>query len=266
MARINGQDNGPRIRTTDTGKKEDAGAGALKVTTGKEQPARAPEATRNTLSAPVTDAFSPAPVSTSAASGTGGDLPAPVQTPAADYYRQRYDDFVRRNPGKTPPSYYLEYGQKYLEKFSALGPKDLSPAGLAWRDKTLKNLQDAIEKKRMEDPEGFAKLEQDEAAFKAFAYGTHPEAYLKAGLLKLPAQDLLKIATTPEMKDLLTPDGLRQVWDVLRTVKPEDVGNIAWATIQEGLRRLPLPHIELPHIELPKLPRIPIPHLPFGLG
>ena len=247
MARINGN-VGARTRNVGTSK----------------QPAQSAEATRST----VADTFGTTPAAQGRASETGGDPPAAIETPSSDYYRQRYDDFVRRNPGKAPPSYYLEYGQKYLEKFSALGPNDLSPAGQAWRDRTLKGLQDAIEKKRMEDPEGFTKLEQDDAAFKAFAYGTHPDAYRKGGLLKLPAQDLLKIATTPEMKDLLTPDGVRQIWDVLRQVKPQDMGKIAWASIQEEIRRLPpiqWPHIHLPPIEIPSLPSFPIPSLPFRL-
>jgi len=257
MARIIGED-GPRTWNVGTGT-----VGTI------PQPARSSEATRSS----VTDTFGSARVAHGRASGTSGDPPAAIKTPALDYYRQRYDDFVQRNPGKTPPSYYLEYGQKYLEKFSALGQKDLSPSGLAWRDRTLKTLQDAIEKKRMEDPEGFAKLEQNDAAFKAFAYGTHPDAYLKGGLLKLPAHDLLKIASTPELKDLFTPDGLKQIWSVLRQVSPRDVGDIAWATIQEELQRLPhfewphieLPHIHLPPIELPRLPSFPIPQLPFRL-
>ena len=63
-------------------------------------------------------------------SSAANNLPAEIPTGTRDYYRKRYDDFVRRNPGMTPPSYYLEYGQKYCDRFSSLGPKDLSPAGL----------------------------------------------------------------------------------------------------------------------------------------
>ena len=34
------------------------------------------------------------------------------------YYRRRHDDFVARNPWQPAPDYYLEYGDKYVHKFS----------------------------------------------------------------------------------------------------------------------------------------------------
>jgi hypothetical protein len=193
---------------------------------------------------------------TAKASGGAGALPAEVKTGTLDYYKQRYDDFVKRNPGVKPPDYYLSYGDKYCQKFSQLGAKDLSPEGLKWRDRTLKNLQNAMEQKRMEDPEGFAKLERDPAAFKSFAYGTHPDAYIQGGLFKLPAQDLLKIAQTPELRDLLGKDGIAQTLDVLSKMGPKDLGNIAVSTLKELGKDLGihLPHFELPHFHLPKLP------------
>ena len=41
---------------------------------------------------------------------TGGPGPTPVQTGTSSYYIKRAWDFVKRNPGKAPPTYYLEYG------------------------------------------------------------------------------------------------------------------------------------------------------------
>ncbi len=196
--------------------------------------------------------------SASRASGANAarNLPAEVRTPSSDYYKQRYDDFVRRNPGQTPPDYYLGYGQKYLEKFSALGSKDLSPAGLAWRDRTLKALQDAIEMKRAEDPAAFAQLERDPAAFKKFAYDTHADAYVNSGLLNLPAQDLVKIATTPELRDLLTKDGVRQIADVIGRLRLEDLARIGGKTVEELGRAIGelRKNFKLPRLELPRLP------------
>ena len=161
------------------------------------------------------------------------NLPAEVKTGTKDYYKQRHDDFVRRNPGMTPPDYYLGYGQKYLDRFSSLGSKDLTPQGLEWRDKTLAALQNAIETKRMEDPVGFAQLERDPAAFKKFCYDSHPDAYVDSGLYKLPAQDLVKIGTTPDLRDLLNKDGINQVVVALGKMSPKDALKVAQATGKE---------------------------------
>ncbi|MDY7226299.1 hypothetical protein [Hyalangium rubrum] len=237
-----------------------------KPATSKETPARGSE-TRQTNRV-SSDGFESTPragaaSATARSSGPAAarNLPAEVRTPASDYYRQRYDDFVRRNPGMKPPDYYLNYGQKYLEKFSSLGPKDLTPAGQAWRDRTLQALQDAIESKRAEDPVAFAQLERDPEAFKKFAYDTHADAYVKSGLFNLPAQDLVKIATTPELRDLLGKDGVRQIVDVIGRLKPEDLARIGGETVKELGRAIDelRKNFKLPKIELPQFPRLPLP-------
>lgn len=220
-------------------------------------------AVRSTATASATrsaDTFeSPRATRTASATGTARsnaarNLPAEIETGTKDYYRQRRDDFVRRNPGMTPPAYYMEYGQKYLDRFSSLGPKDLTPKGLEWRDKTLKALQEAIETKRMEDPIAFAQLERDPEAFKKFAYDSHPDAYVDSGLYKLPAQDMLKIGTTPDLKDLLTKDGVRQVVVALSKMSPKDLASVAGASVKELIKdltpRFP-PLIKLPQLSLP---------------
>ncbi|HEX8439387.1 hypothetical protein [Archangium sp.] len=221
---------------------------------------RAPATASPAATARSTDSFEPArapqtaTATGSARSNAARNLPAEIQTGTKDYYKQRHDDFVRRNPGMTPPAYYLEYGQKYCDRFSSLGPKDLTPKGLEWRDKTLKALQDAMETKRMEDPAGFAQLERDPAAFKKFAYDSHPDAYVDSGLYKLPAQDMLKIGTTPDLKDLLTKDGVRQVAVALSKMKPEDMVNVAKASLKELFNDLKPsfpPLIKLPKLSLP---------------
>lgn len=164
------------------------------------------------------------------------DRPLPVRTPSPSYYRQRRDDFVRRNPGKKVPEYYDQYGDKYLRKFSKL--TSLSKFGLKWRDRTLKNLQDAIEAKRTHDPRAFARLERDHDAFKAFAYRTHANAYIKAGLFKLPFHDLAQIATTPEAKDLLGKEGIKQIFDVLERVRPGSAAKIISETEKTNGRNI----------------------------
>lgn len=157
--------------------------------------------------------------------------PAPVEPGSPDYYQQRYDDFVARNPGVEPPDYYLEYGQKYADRFSSLDGRDLSDEGLAWRDKTLVALQQAIENLRISDPEAFAKLERDPQAFREFAFGTHPAAYVDSGLYDLPAQDLLVIAGTPDINDVLSQEGIDQS---LITVGELELGDVPDILLSSG--------------------------------
>lgn len=187
-------------------------------------------------SLPRPDVFEPQMESVSPSQvASGVDAPAPVKTGTADYYRQRYYDFVRRNPGVTPPLYYLEYGQKYLDRFTYEAEQKLSPAGRLWRARTAVLLQEAMEAKRMEDPAAFAQLERDPDAFKHFAYSTHSKAYLDAGFLDLPVRDLQVIAVTPDLQDMLNPEGIDQMLDVAKQVKGSDIRHIAGATVKDLL-------------------------------
>jgi len=208
-----------------------SGVGA--VPTGQAGSAKQREPTRMGGNTVVT-APAPAPRGSSA-------KPAEVPTGTLEYYKQRLNDFVARNPGVAPPPYYLEYGDRYVRAFSALGPQELSPEGLAWRDRTLKALQEAIETMARGKAAKFAELERDPKGFTEFAYATHPNAYLRSGLLDLPAQDLIKIMTVPELADLLNEAGLKQVFEVLGKVRPEDVQDIVLATGSEAARRGLLP-------------------------
>jgi len=161
-------------------------------------------------------------------------LPRPVPFGGSEFYQARYDDFVRRHPGATPPSYYLGYGKKYADRFMNQTYAKLTPAGQAWLLRARRNLQAAIEKERAKDPVAFDKLEQNDAAFKRFAYDTHPQAYLAAGLKALPITDLTEIGLTPDFKDLFSKDGVVQVWDVAKTARPVDVWNVGTATAGQG--------------------------------
>jgi hypothetical protein len=186
-------------------------------------------------------------------SGTTRTLPSEVRTPSADYFRQRFEDFSRRNPGAPVPELYLGQGQKALEKLASLGAKDLQPAGLAWRDQAGKALQDAVELKRAAEPE----------AFKKFATEALASACVQSGLLGLPAQDLVKVATTPELRELLGKDGVKQIADTIGRLKPEDVARIGGKTVDvlgQGIAEL-RKSLKLPRLELPRLP-VPSVRLP----
>jgi len=131
-----------------------------------------------------------------------------------DYYTARAEDFHRRHPDLPVPSYYLGYGDKYVHRFTEeLAPK-LSPAGQEWLAKARANLQMAFENRIKEDPAAFDRLEQNDEKFLEFAYASHPKAYLDAGMEKLPLKDLVRIGMTPDLRDLMTVNGLEQVADV----------------------------------------------------
>lgn len=151
----------------------------------------------------------------------------PRQAPFGEhYYIFRYADFKQRHPGILPPTYYMDYGNKYLQAFKKLNSSDLSAEGLKWRDNTLVSLQKLMEKKRDQFPKEFAKMELNEEEFLKFAYDTHPEAYLTSGLLSLPGQDLLRIVAQPETKHLISPDGINQIFEIIKKTKPEDYQRI----------------------------------------
>lgn len=154
------------------------------------------------------------------------DLPQPhpevIGTP--EYYDARQEDHLARHEGQPPPpDYYLEYGQKYCNRFSEdLFPK-LSPAGQKWCIATRMNLQLGLERQLLADPELYALTELDNARFRRLAFDTHPQAYLESGLADLPIADLVQITLTPDLDDLLTTDGLAQIG----VVAPEVLQN--WA-------------------------------------
>lgn len=162
--------------------------------------------------------------------------PAPVTPGTPDYYERRVADFQLRNPGMDPPDYYMGYGDKYMERFQSLDASDLSPDGLAWRDDTTLALQTAIEDYRIRDPEGFAALERDPEAFREFAFGTHPAAYVDSGLYDLPVQDLLVIAATPDISDVLSQEGIDQSLITVGLLSPGDLPEIAVDTGEQYLR------------------------------
>ncbi|MBW2255755.1 MAG: hypothetical protein JRI25_14300 [Deltaproteobacteria bacterium] len=134
-----------------------------------------------------------------------------------EYYRNRHDDFVSRYEGCdafTPPNYYLAYGDRYIRRFTLELKPRLSAEGQAWCEQAGVNLQTAIEDRRASDPAGYDQLEKNDAAFTAFAYATHADAYWSAGLGDLGIFDLTRIGLTPDIKDLVTWEGVTQVMDV----------------------------------------------------
>lgn len=134
-----------------------------------------------------------------------------------DYYQLRHHDFLARYPDGEPPSYYLDYGDVYVRRFTEVLSPELSEAGQAWLVQARKNLQVSIEDELARNPE----IERDDAAFTTFAYATHSQAYLDAGLTELPLDDLLRIVVTPALEDTLNPTGLAVIQETAEAVARE---------------------------------------------
>jgi hypothetical protein len=134
-----------------------------------------------------------------------------ISTPA--YYQWRNDDFVARNPKKTAPPYYVNYGLLYSQRFENETKSKLSAHGQKWTDEVMLNLQTLMEN-RLSQADG-AEFEQNAQALKSFAFASHVEAYWNENgtspLYTLKFSDLFSIVLTPNFRDLISADGLIQI-------------------------------------------------------
>ena len=162
-------------------------------------------------------------------------LPRPVPTGTDDYYRRRGADFARRHPDRQQPSYYLEYGDKCLHQFRAVAP-DLSHSGREWLESTLRLLQEAIEERLEHDRAEFDQLELDDQGFQDFAISTHAQAYIDGGIFTLPADDLWRILKTPDVTDVVSPDGIAVVLELLASLDRHDIAHIVARTSDRGMQ------------------------------
>lgn len=114
--------------------------------------------------------------------------------PGCGYYRRRYENFLARNPKLTPPTYYLEYGEKYCNKFTRETYAELTSEGREWLDGVKCGLQQGIED-MLQDPEKMY-LEYLETDFTEAAFDMHAPTYLANGLADLDVSDIVKIGWT----------------------------------------------------------------------
>ena len=133
------------------------------------------------------------------------------------YYQWRYNNFVERNPNTTAPSYYLDYGLKYAQRFQNQTNAKLSQSGQKWLGETMVNLQTAMES-RLSQQDG-TELELNSQAFKNFAFASHVDAYWNENgstpLYKLNTVDLFAIVLTPDLNDLTSKEGLTQAGAIM---------------------------------------------------
>ncbi|MXN92343.1 hypothetical protein GR160_14030 [Flavobacterium sp. Sd200] len=149
---------------------------------------------------------------------------------SVDYYKWRHRDFIKQNPGKKAPDYYLNYGNKYIQRFTNETNNQLSKQGKQWLKNARKNLQVAIEDKLKVDPT--IELRNGGKDFKEFAFDSHVDAYWNAGLYKLNTVDLVAVVLTPNFKDLTSKEGLEQATEMMGKLSEYWLDNPG-----EGLKR-----------------------------
>ena len=138
--------------------------------------------------------------------------------PGCSYYRRRHDAFVKQNPDLTPPTYYLEYGEKYCNRFTQETYDKLSPEGQEWLNKVKCGLQQKLEEKILEKPE----IENSNKKFSDTAYKMHSEVYLKSGLAKLDLEDQVKIGATAWQEFVpFVGDNVGATWEQAGKVLPD---------------------------------------------
>ncbi len=106
-------------------------------------------------------------------------------------------------------SYFLNYGEKYCNRFSDKTLYKLSEKGQVWLNKTLVCLQQAIVDFCHDG--ACAKCEN----IRKLSYASHAPCYTDSGLCYLNPIDLFQIGLTPDFKaDVLNRDGLIQIAEV----------------------------------------------------
>ncbi|WP_082422631.1 DUF4280 domain-containing protein [Aquimarina longa] len=142
------------------------------------------------------------------------------------------------------------YGYKYCVRFTNVLMPTLSPEGKRWLKKAKKLLQEYMEigvvNKRFEafhntDFNGRYNLPDDAAVFytnlelrndefRDFAFATHPDAYLDAGMTSIPISDKIKVSMTPDFREW----GSGATWEQAMIVFEEQIRD--WYTqAKEGV-------------------------------
>lgn len=142
---------------------------------------------------------------------------------------------------KVKPIIYESYGYKYCYAFDKLLYPHLTEKGQEWERYALKSLQQYMEKglvnknwkarnnkdfnKKYRFHQGgmeefYNNIELRNEQFKEFAFATHPDAYLDAGLRNLPVKDLILILLTPDIKEWTETNTWIQAWLVFKEVAP----------------------------------------------
>lgn len=130
-----------------------------------------------------------------------------------NYYLERAKDFQKRNPNDPIP-YYLEYGEKYQNRFLSVRP-NLDSFTQRWVTVTHSGLQAEIENLRATNPIEFAMLEKNFTCFRNFCFQTHAKVYVESGFCDLPVSSTFNVILIPDIFDLLSFSGIIQGLEVI---------------------------------------------------
>jgi hypothetical protein len=129
---------------------------------------------------------------------------------SCNYYSECLEDRVRCSD----EGYALGYGYKYCQRFLSIGTVNsfeglqLSPAGLKWRTRTLKCLQDQLISKETELVTC--------NSIRDFAFASHIGCYTDpaSSICDLPLSDEIAIGRVVDIKEYTDIDGLKQLFKV----------------------------------------------------
>ena len=133
------------------------------------------------------------------------------------------------------------YGYKYCVRFTSVLMPELSPEGKLWLALAKEKLQEYMElgvvkykylskrnksyNKRYNLPKKlktfYSKIEERNDEFRDFAFATHPDAYLDAGLTGIPISDKIKVSLTPDFKEW----GSEKTWEQAMLVMEEQIND-----------------------------------------
>ncbi|MFC3228354.1 hypothetical protein ACFOGJ_14015 [Marinibaculum pumilum] len=151
---------------------------------------------------------------------------APTPDPSCAIYETC---FAQRCPCEGhPDEYFRSYGSRYCSRF--LENAGFTAAGRAWRDGTLRCLQERI---ALELEEDLSDGNCDCAGMRRFAFQTHVACYTQPGgsICALPPGDLSRIGQVIEAPEMLDPLGQAQMLEVARIctlTAPDDGRRAVW--------------------------------------
>ena len=123
--------------------------------------------------------------------------------------------------------YALSYGRKYCERF--LSRTDFSPSGVAWRDATLRCLQERLVAELPSDSKNC-----DCNRLRDVAYSTHVACYTQSerSVCDLSESDISKIGDLVDASDAFDSEGLKAILQIASQCLISNPRN-AWHVIQK---------------------------------